>query len=103
MARLFIIGNGYDVSRRGDTCYINFKQWLIDNYTNKRSKPLGADEKNNTIFSLCNKLFAYPLERLQELLTVLDETEKSEYRSLCSKDTLNRKIVAIFVLYNGIP
>ena len=35
MTRLFIIGNGYDISRRhGDTRYLEFKKWLMKHYLN---------------------------------------------------------------------
>lgn len=40
MTRLFLIGNGYDISRRGDTSCMNFKTWLETEYGDIKKRSL---------------------------------------------------------------
>lgn len=47
MARLFLIGNGYDIKRRKDTSYYCFKEWLKKEYLDKYYKDLFKDNDIN--------------------------------------------------------
>ncbi len=48
MSSIFIIGNGYDVARRGDTSYSHFKTRIKENYikNNKHSRDKGLARKS---------------------------------------------------------
>lgn len=58
MSRIFIIGNGYDVARRGDTRYSDFKKWIdkkfFNDNINANKKPVDFNSIGMT--SKCNFL-----------------------------------------------
>lgn len=76
MARLFLIGNGYDISRRGDTSYKNFKTWLETEYGDIK-KEVFIDGRIN--YALFNEAIAHRISVLKEIFVYknVDEAEKA--------------------------
>ncbi len=72
MARLFLIGNGYDISRRNDTSYKDFKTWLETKYGNIK-KEVFIDGRIN--YALFNKPVPHPISVLRGLLVYKNPNE----------------------------
>ncbi|MGI6675575.1 MAG: AbiH family protein [Bacilli bacterium] len=90
MTRLFLIGNGYDISRRGDTSYKNFKTWLETEYGDIKKEVFIDGRINYTLFnktithriSVLKELFFYKNANEEEKANVLfNNLEKEEFDS----------------------
>lgn len=90
MSRIFIIGNGYDVARRGDTRYSDFKKWIKEKYIkgNKYRKDKYLD------FIRLGKVSTYDL--IFDNIVVRDENTKEISDNL----KINEKKLYAAVLYN---
>ena len=62
MARLFIIGNGYDIARRGgDTKYVEFKKWVYKHYLNEQfGEIVFINQEGKINFRSCRNLSCIP-------------------------------------------
>lgn len=81
MSRIFIIGNGYDVARRGDTRYSNFKTWLFENYLVNTNYIVNNKLNYETISektSLDSRLVKICFENNEENKQKEDEFENNE-------------------------
>ena len=91
MSRLFIIGNGYDMARRGDTGYLNFKNWLEKYPKNTNTS------KYNIAPQSCDgnylKLFVMPQ----------NEKEENEINELANSMNSGRINITIDLLLLQIP
>lgn len=95
MSRLFIIGNGYDMARRGDTGYTDFRKWLIHAY----AKDYMYANIDKTDFTIYNKISSFSSHIYEGLIKFNDEAEKAKYHQICSKsDAVRKQFVATLFL-----
>lgn len=94
MARIFIIGNGYDLARRKDTSYENFKEWLIDKYH------LSDEYFNNSEinFDILNNTSTYGSSILK-LCDGQNENEKIRLDNVVKETKVKEMQLASFCLY----
>lgn len=98
--RLFIIGNGYDLSRRGDTGYCCFKKWLKDNYIKDLNfNPFYKD--GNLMFSSMNSVSSFGGTILRGLL--VPETDEQNERIEAKRkdvDETRKKLACAILFYS---
>lgn len=99
MARLFIIGNGYDISRRGDTSYTNFKKWLEGYYIDKYSPSKFVIKEGKISFETYNSSQSYSLGALGDLVIRNNTIEQQGWKSAVDYCSKMRKNLAIAVLF----
>lgn len=75
MAKLFIIGNGFDLAHKMKTEYSDFRQFLIDNYLNGEYMPYTfCDVPQTTLMPDGNEQYN-DVDVVKSILKVLDDTE----------------------------
>ncbi len=95
MSRLFIIGNGYDMARRGDTGYTDFRKWLIRTYAEDYMYA-NIDETDFTIY---NRISSIPSHIYEGLMKFNNEAEKADYYQFCNEsDAVRKQFVATLFL-----
>ncbi len=75
MAKLFIIGNGFDLAHNMKTEYSDFRKFLIDNYLNGEYMPYTfCDVPQTTLMPDGDELYN-DVDVVKSILKVLDDTE----------------------------
>lgn len=82
MAKLFIIGNGFDLAHGMKTKYSDFRQFLIDNYLNGEYMPYTfCDVPQTTLMPDGDELYN-DVDVVKSILKVLDDTEGVDWNEV---------------------
>lgn len=104
MARLFLIGNGYDISRRGDTKYKDFKKWLVKEFLQKDFCNVFINGDIN--YSFFNRGSTSSIKLLKKLVVTSNEEEKAKFDSLVQGEQMNedfyRTGITIAILFKSM-
>lgn len=99
MTRLFIIGNGYDLSKGMKTSYYDFKKWLETKYEKDSSDYYALSENKKINYLKCNNVSSLPPKIMKELMIGKNATEEKELEKLVSEETEKRKKLASGILF----
>lgn len=101
MRRLFLIGNGYDISRRGDTSYACFKKWLEKTYNPYQYlRECGILDKNGLIDLTNFGMSSLSQNMIKEILG--PNLENTETEIWLDKNEKIRKCLAGFLLIKSM-
>lgn len=96
--RIFIIGNGYDISRRGDTSYRCFKNWLKDNYIKDYNfNPFYKNE--NLDFSSMNNVSSLGGNIIQNIIIAETKEQERQIDIVVNDIDNKRKKLACAILF----
>lgn len=98
MSRLFIIGNGYDISRRNDTSYINFKKWLVNQYAKENNIFNSFFLKNKLDFNEFKNISSIPSIVIDSLCVTKNNEEQIKKQEMLDKNDCERHAFAAFIL-----
>ena len=99
MSRIFIIGNGYDMSRRGDTSYCKFKEWLNDKYIKNLNHSLYY-ENEGIDFSIFNQCSIFSGSIYETILKAENEKEQEKIDALIYQIEDYRKKICCSILFD---
>lgn len=100
MSRLFILGNGYDIARRGDTGYENFKSWLKDHFIDNCDNQF---YKDGTIsFSNWNNVSELSKDIFKKLIITKNAEEEKHLNFQTEEIEIQRKKLACAILFDSM-
>lgn len=99
MSRLFLIGNGYDISRRGDTSYKDFKNWLEKKYGDIKKKAF-LDGRIN--YALFNESTTSQTNILKDLVICKNSEEEIEADNLGKDRFASDLLLTIAILFESM-
>lgn len=100
MSRLFILGNGYDIARRGDTGYENFRSWLKDHFIDNCDNHF---YKDGTIsFSNWNNVSELSKDIFKKLIITKNAEEEKHLNFQTEEIEIQRKKLACAILFDSM-
>ncbi len=94
MARLFILGNGYDLAKGEQSSYYDFRNWLLKKYPEIKEEC----ENNKIKFSDIQNVISIPVTILN-LLSTKNKKEENEKQKLCKLEESKRQKLAAKILF----